>query len=311
MNYAQMFASVEEHCPSDPSLNNDFNSYQPRVIEYHQLPPGAIAESYQMNATRPPLYNLDGYISPYAYDNWGASTKFLSFLGEESNLPIIETKLDPNKIFNADIAALKTSAADQLKITRAFERKLLSSLGSKENTELTENDIQAMQAITASRNTMIAASNGQVAIKKNIADIKLKQAQNKAAGGGGVPGVSAPGNFDAYGVGRSQLDGLTEIPMELLLQSNNDLGIETMSAESAGDLISSLSSVPNDDIDWENQGAKTYVTTGPDGLPMYETYDRNDVLIPGFKNPTTPIEKVDIESGTAQDTEFNTYPFRA
>jgi len=310
MNYAQMFASVEEHCPSDPSINNDFNSYQPRVMEYHQLPPGAIAESYQMNATRPPLYNLDGYISPYAYDNWGASTKFLSFLNEESNLPIVENKLDPNKIFNADIAALKTSAADQLKITRAFERKLLASLASKENAELTENDIQAMQAITASRNTMIAASNGQVTIKKNIADIRIKQAQNKAVSGG-IPGVNTTSNsFDAYGIGLNQLHGLTEIPMESLLQSNNDLGIEIMSAEDAGTLINSISSISNNDVEWENQGAQTYVVPGPDGGHMYETYDRNDNLIPNYPNPTSPIVRVDIESGLAYAESMEDYPLR-
>lgn len=311
MNFAEMFTMLEEQCPSDPNFNNDFSTYQPKVMDYQSLPPGAIAESYQgYAAPRQQLYNLEGYISPYSYDNWGASTKYLSNLSDDTiQPPGMENKLDPNKIFNSDIAALRTSAADQLKITRAFERKLLSSLGNKESQELSENDIAAMQAITASRNTMIAASNGQVAIKKNIADIKIKQQQNRNTPG--VPGAGpSAGVFDAFGAGKGVLDDLINVDMRSFISNGDDQGFEAMSAEEAGQLIGSVSSISNDDIMYENEGAKTFVVPAPDGGYMYETYDNNGNILPEFKNPTTEIDKVDRESGYAQDSQLNQYPLK-
>jgi hypothetical protein len=305
--YADMFNTLEQVKPSDPDLNNDFKSYSPPTPEYKPISPGALAEAYQQEYTTP-NYGPIGYISPYSYDNWGAQAKFLSILDQENFAPTIKQQLDPNKIFNSDISALKTNASDQLKITRAFERKLMKSLASRENVELTENDINAMNAITSSRNTMIAASNGQVNIKKNIADIKLKQAQAKYGGpANGSPNTST--SLDAFASGRSILDSIMEVDMSSFGNENSSSSFESISSDEAASLLSGRTEPPSD-LRFETMGAETYVVENPDGGYSYETYDNQGNIIPDFNNPTVPIDKVDLESGIAQDAELTQYKLK-
>ena len=104
--------------------------------------------------TRPVLYNMDGWISPYASDNWGATSIILKSMEDISRLPPLSDKVDPNKIFTSDISALRTQAADQMKVTKMFEKKLMESLTERGKMGLNENDIMAMQALTSARSSV-------------------------------------------------------------------------------------------------------------------------------------------------------------
>ena len=183
MNYGEMFnilgpmASENE----DTGFGNNFTPapYEPRYTD--PAPSGNWEEEFVGFKTSPVLYNMDGFISPYASNNWGGTTNILQYINDESRLPQFENKIDPNKIFSSEINGLRALAADQQRITKMFETRLRESLSEKGKMGLTEEDIEAMSALTAARSAIAGTYKEQVAIKKNIADIRIKQAQDRKA----------------------------------------------------------------------------------------------------------------------------------
>jgi hypothetical protein len=152
---------------------------------------------------------MDGYISPYASGNWGSVSNILKTLDDTSRLPALSDRIDPNKIFTSDISALRVLAADQQKITKMFEKKLVEGLTERGKVGLDENDIMAMQALTAARSAVTNINEKQITIKKHIADIKIKQ-QSTSDGNYNSSDSSTGKGLSAYDVGRSMMDSIFE-----------------------------------------------------------------------------------------------------
>ena len=62
---------------------------------------------------------------------------------------------------------------------KIFEKRLQESLTEKRKVGLTEEDVLAMQALTAANNAIVSSINQQVNIKKTIADLRIKQQQQQ------------------------------------------------------------------------------------------------------------------------------------
>jgi hypothetical protein len=213
MNYGKMFDMLDS-IPS-PGNNNQYpgmntpTPYEPTF--YDQPPVTSWEDAFTGFKTRPVLYNMDGWISPYASNNWGGTSNILQYIDDQSRLPTVEQKIDPNKIFSSELNGLRALAADQQKVVKMFERKLMENLTEKGKIGLTEEDIEAMSALTAARSAITSISKEQVAIKKNIADIRIKQAQNNGPVAGGQNGpVDKP--FASMDIGRSILDSIFDAP---------------------------------------------------------------------------------------------------
>lgn len=262
---------------------------------------------------------VGGFISPYEA-HWSGPVSVMGNLEELVQFQPVN-KVDPNKIYNSDIAALRALGADQLKIVKLFETKLRESLTERGKIGLTEEDIEAMQALTAARGNVVSIQNAQVSIKKNIADHKIKQYQleqtdNKTAAKQNDAVGGRPGS--AFDVGRSILDNIFEsalprpsvgnIPTSSVPQATS------MSSDSAGsvldNLLSEASTVP-DITRFESLNPTTYVVLGQtDDDARFETYSSDGQLIPDYPNPTARISNIDRESGIATDEYLINYKIK-
>jgi hypothetical protein len=265
-------------------------------------------QMYAMFQTSPPLYNIDGYISPYPSNNWDMSTTLMNFLQDESRLPPLEQKVDPNKIFSSDIAALRTLAADQSKITKMFERKLVESLTDKGKFGLTEDDIAAMQALTTARSAITAINKEQISIKKNIAELKIKQQAGGVVGTASGAPASIGRNSNPMDIGRSIMDSLFEMPSSQTPQVSS-YQTQEVSLDKASEVIDSvLPNAVSQQIQLESAEPKTYVVLGEtDDDATYETYGSDGNIIQNYPNPTAKINSVDRQAKKAYDENLNEY----
>src|SRR5574344_1971293 len=106
MNFVDMFNTIESTQPESEQV--DTQLYQPT---YTDQQPANWEEAFTGFKTHPVLYNMDGYISPYASGNWGSVSNILKTLDDTSRLPALSDRIDPNKIFTSDISALRVLAA--------------------------------------------------------------------------------------------------------------------------------------------------------------------------------------------------------
>jgi hypothetical protein len=305
MNFMNAFGYLSENLPELPDP-------EPDTMDQMQT-------QYQGYQTRPVLYNMDGWISPYASNNWNTSSEVMVAITDESRFPPFENKLDPNKIFSSDVIALRALAADQQKIVKLFERKLMESLKEKGKFGLNEADIEAMQALTAARSAVTNIQKEQCNIKKSIAEIRIKQqqAQNAANKNTGVQGGDAPMNpTSTMGIGRSMLDAIFE-SSGVQVDTNpanipNVSNIETMDLDGASRMLDEMISTEVDDhIRYEHLNPTTYVVVGEtDDDVEFATYAENGELIPEYPNPTTSITELDRDARTAQDSVMNRYPVK-
>lgn len=262
---------------------------------------------------------LGGFISPYE-SHW---TGPVTVMGNLEDLVQFEkpNKVDPNKIYNTDIAALKALQQDQQKIVKLFETRLRESLNERGKMGLTEEDILAMQAVTAGRTAIANIQKEQISIKKNISDTRIKQYQleqndvkisSKAQGGdGGFSGST-------YDVGRSILDNIFD--SALPVPAPSQMPQSTMSINPAADAAAAASvidSIINLDtntpsaIQYESQDPTTYVTVNSSGEnASFETYAKDGGLIENYPNPSSKIVKIDVDAGTATDDLLVTYPLK-
>ena len=295
------------------------NDNKPEEPEETFITEEDMQQQYQGFQSMPVLYNMDGYISPYASNNWNNTSSILMTLTDESRLPPLENKIDPNKIFSSDIIAVRGLAADQQKIVKLFERKLMESLKEKGKFGLNEADIEAMQALTAARSAVTNIQKEQCNIKKSIAEIRIKQqqAQNAANKNMGVQGGDAPMNpTSTMGIGRSMLDAIFE-SSGVQVDTNpanipNVSNIETMDLDGASRMLDEMISTEVDDhIRYEHLNPTTYVVVGEtDDDVEFATYAENGELIPEYPNPTTSITELDRDARTAQDSVMNRYPVK-
>lgn len=258
--------------------------------------------------------NTGGFISPFE-SNWNTPATYMGNIEEIAQFQPVQ-KVDPNKIFTSDIAALRTLQNDQLKITRLFEAKLKESLTDKGKFGLDESDIEAMQALTAARSAIANMSKEQVNIKKNITDIRIKQRQLddaaiKATTGGSSDGPQKSGSV--YDVGRSILDNIfdTSLPTATTPVAGN-FG-ESVDINTASSMLDNLTSseTMSDYVQFESLQPTTYAVVGAsDDEVEFETYDKNGNLLPNYPNPTSKITKVDRQSGNATDEFLVSYPLK-
>lgn len=287
----------------------DPESHEPQYHETHPQSSMSMQDCFNMYRTdhMPSVSAFAGYISPYPTNNWDTSSGILDLIEDSSRLPSIAPKLDPNKIFSSDVAALRALASDQNKITKMFEKRLVESLADKGKFGLTEDDVEAMQALTSARSAILSIQNAQINIKKNIADLKIKQQQQQNANG--VPGIGGGSGMNSMDVGKSFMDKIFDVPSQPPIDVNyvtNDVGLEQAS-QVIDDLIPNVGT----NTIYESSNPTTYVVVGEsDDDVDFETYTADGRLIPDYPNPTTHIESIDREAKKATDDLMVEYPVK-
>jgi hypothetical protein len=260
--------------------------------------------------------NIDGYISPYANGHWGASSDIMQALASQVELGPMQERMDPNKIFTSDIAALRTLAADQIKIVRVFERKLLESLNDKGKFGLNEDDIEAMQALTSARSAITQINKEQIAIKKSIAELKLKQQQAGQAGGPAGAAPSRPAN--AFDVGRSIMDTIFETPTP---PANETIVVPNYQPIDPEEAASVLNGIVGDaqslspTIMYENDNPTTYVVVSDEddgSKPEFVTLSSSGEILKDYPTPDVDMSKLTIDrvAKNAQDDLMQSYPVK-
>lgn len=298
MDLMDTFKMLDHHRPFIDTTEYDPNRHEPQYVEPQNV--STMEQQFALFQTAQPLYNVDGYISPFPTNNWDTTATLGAFINDDSRLPALEPKLDPNKIFSSDIAALRTLAADQGRITKMFERRLIESLTDKSKFGLTEEDVEAMQALTSARSAITAINKEQINIKKNIAELKIKQMQNK-----GVPGMpDAPvgmgGGGSSVDVARSVMDNIFNMPQAPTVSSYQATEVSLDQAERVIDGIISADSI-SDEIKYENMNPKTYVVLDGDNSSHFETYSDygNGQVIDDYPVPQVNITSYDIPNKKA------------
>lgn len=319
MDYGSMFSMLgsrpnpydDQSTPQESFPGPVNTQYQPTFQETPR--PLSWEEAFNGFKTRPVLYNMDGWISPYSGNNWGGTSNILQYIDDQYRVPNNEQKLDPNKIFSSEVNGLRALSADQAKILKMFERKLIESLTEKGKVGLTEEDIEAMSAITSGRSALASIEREKVNIKKNIADIKIKQSQNGNGTGGAVSPSERP--LASMDIGRSMLDNLFSIP-----SANNSFSQTTSvpttvveynaaNADEASNVLDSLVPVVGDNVKFETKEPTTYVVVGDtDDDVEFVTYSSDGEIIPDYPKPDSTITKIDRQGNNAVDSLLVSYP---
>lgn len=292
---------------------------QTTPMETEQQPtPEMMQSTYSGITSRPVLYNIDGYISPYPSNNWNINAPIFSNLDDESRFPGLETKLDPNKIFSSDLSALKSLASDQLKIKKMFEKNLKESLTERGKVGLTEEEILAMQAVTSACSAITAIQKEISSIKKNTAELRLKQQQQQQAlaqkaSMSGQNGET-PLPTSNMGIGRSILDDIFAAhgaPVDTSAPMIMSDSIPEVDISRADQLLDELIPSVDPHTQYEHLNPTTYVMVGEtDDDVEYATYAENGDLLPDYPNPTSTVAKIDRDARTAQDDLMEKYPIK-
>lgn len=305
MNILDTFNAMESVRPIDPNL-----SWETEPTPTPNYVPNSWVDEFKDFRDRPVFRDPDLTVNPNLGNMWFAPTSMASMLGDETRLPALDNKVDPNRIFTAEISALRTLASEQLKITRMFEKKLMEGLSDRGKFGLDENDIAAMQALTSSRSAISQINKGQVDIKKNIADLKIKQnnaSNSQANNAGGNDLTGSP--LSSIDVGRSIIDNIFSMPdlapAAVSMPANEYI---QGTPESASALLDELVGSVGAEVTYENMNPKTYVRLGEGDSTEYETYTGNGELIPDYPNPSGKIVTIDREAGIATDEYLKTYP---
>ncbi len=300
-----MFEMFEPSSDENPYQrpNNVFgpSTREPRLVDS----PAGWEDTFKGFKSSPVLYNMDGYISPYASQNWGGTSRILQYIDEEERTGYLGNKIDPNRIFSSEINGLRALAADQQKITKLFEKRLMESLNEKGKIGLTEEDVEAMSALTSARAAITAISKEQVNIKKNIADIRIKQ--NQSAGSSSSSTLNEKSVGSSMDIGRSILDNIFNAPSTPTVPIDYTPSTTDEASKVIDELVPSVS--PN--ISHESEEPTTYVMLGEtDDDVEFATYAADGSLIPDFKNPESRITTIDRDSKLATDEFLEQYPIK-
>lgn len=255
---------------------------------------------------QPTYYHVDAYMSPYVSNHWESGSPVIKNIFDESRLPPLSDKIDPNKIFNSDIAALRALANDQSKRIKLFDRVFVKSLTDKNKYGLTEEDVAALQALTAACNAITSINKEQINIKKNIAELRIKQ-NNSQPSSVSSDGLSRS-NVSDIDLGRSVLDSLFESSVSL--DNYNPTPPNEYSSASLDAASSMLDQIvsPSAQTQFEAMGVKPYVVVGETTADTeFQAFDSAGNIVPGYKLPTSTIDVVDLESGTAIDSFGQSY----
>ena len=317
MNFNDMFQELESTIPSSYVVSEDTNipEYQPLYSYIGDLDQALpeLWDDYAMGIKSiPTFYNIDGYATPFV-QNWINPGGMLEEISQDLRMNAVEAeKLDPNKIFSSDIINLKVLASDQQKIVKLFESRLKESLLQKGKVGLTEEDIEAMQAVTSARSAIASINKGQVDIKKSITELKIKQQQNlyRMEESSSTSRGSSP--FDDHSFMNNLFESVSSTsPLYNASPEMNGLP-ETSLTDAEAALDNSLSSLDvSDHIRYESLNPKTYVLVGDtDDDYEFATYASDGTLIPDYPNPTTKIVSIDHDANVASDDKYMNYPVK-
>lgn len=325
MGFNDIFTEMESSLPSNYDETTNLpasiapQAYQPMYPQFDALDQSIYAcwDDYALGIRGiPTMYNTEAYVSPFV-QNWINPSGLIGELTSEMQLNAENQRLDPNKIFSPDITSMKALAADQQKIVKLFEARLKESLTERGKVGLTEEDIEAMQALTAARTAISNMNKAQVDIKKNIADIRLKQQQNVMKIEGNDTLTSSGKALNAYDAGHSIMNNLFTEMDHMTPPSQAQSNITPIMQETSLDDASKAldNALPMTDVTehirYEKLDPTTYVLIGDtDDDIEYVTYASDGSLIPDYPNPTSPIEKIDRDAGTAVDDKFVIYPLK-
>lgn len=322
MNYNEMFERLDAAFP-DVLGESPTYEHQPQYVDQ----PITWEEDFSAYKTRPVLYNMEGWISPYSSNNWGGTSNILQYIDDQSRIPAVENKIDPNKIFSSEINGLRALAADQQKIVKMFEKRFMESLSEKGKIGLTEEDIEAMSALTAARSAITNISKEQVNIKKNIADIRIKQNQSGSGTKGGEMG-SKP--MDVMSQGRLMLDSVFDSPaanislrtqqipaqqgstQEVIVQQPPTPTVyQGASMADPGRVLDELVPSVGSHVTFEGKEPTTYVLLGEtDDDIEFVTYSSDGEIIPDYPTPDANITSIDRGANLATDQYLVSYPIK-
>lgn len=315
MTYAEMFgmfdASPEYQQQQQQEMSNiGYDPFtQPMQPQYQDQPTMSWEQAFEGFKTTPVLYNMDGFISPYASNNWGGTNSILQYLDDSSRLPALDNKIDPNKIFTAEIKGLRALEADQQKLIKIVERKLMESLAEKGKVGLTEEDIEALTAITSGRTAITNMTKERVAIKKNIAEIRIKQ-NSVTPGTVGNPNAPLGTGSNSMDIGRSILDSIFDTPTSTMIPSTN-IDYTPANVGQAEAVLDSLVPNVNQNLGFESLEPTTFVMVGDtDDDVEFATFNKDGNIIPDFKNPDVDIVSVDRDGNKAYDQYMVEYPIK-
>ena len=293
MAFFDMFKCMEQYGSNEPS---------PTAVPEYPQPVSGFEGMYNTLKMDPTYYHVNSYTLPYASSHWESGSPMLRTMNDEGLLPPLSDRIDPNKIFNSDINALRALAADQAKILKVFEKKALESLTDKNKFGVTEEDIESMQAITAARNAIVSINEKQINVKKHIADLKIKQQNNLGYGASGSSGSS-----DMKSSGGFTTDVLDSIyaanAMPIATQPPKEY--TPVDVDQASSLLESIVA-PSPVIENERNGIVTEVVVGETTNDVkFAQFDSNGNMIDNPVGlPNAAIKSIDIEAGTAID-EFD------
>jgi len=294
----------------------DQDSKQQEQLYYD---PTTFANEFHNYKSEPTLYpNMTHYLEPLGSDNWGGVTGIMATFDEASRSPgaLVDNRIDPNKIYTSELAALRSSAADQVRITKLFEKKLMEGLKDKDKFGLNENDILAMQALTAARSAVTGINKEMITIKKNISELRLKQQQSSKQLTNADPGVvpTTPGSIE---MGHSMLDDVfnsaVAVPVEYHPSPQYDPQTVENDVNRAAGLLDDILPSPNVNqyAKYETERPTTYVMIGDsDDDVEFATFNDNGDLLEDYPNPISEIVEINREGGYAKDSLLRTYELK-
>lgn len=301
--------ALDEFLPTEETVS------EANTLASYNEPQEIVASADLIRNTPPQYYPNAGVFSPYTGCNWYSNAPIINELGDNGRLPALQPKLDPNRIFSPDISALRSLAADQIKAIKIFEKKFFEQMTEKGKFGCTEDDIAAMEALNSARSVVTGIYREQANIKKSIADIRIKQAQNEARANGA--GSNMNGNesavpSSAMDVGRSIMDSMifdmgnttpvTVVPGEY----------KAMDEASASNVVDDILGAAADvRVQYENDKPQTYVLVGDsDSDTEFATFDKDGNLMSDYPPPESSITTVDRSAKTATDDLLNSYPIK-
>lgn len=299
MDLLNVFQTMEKY-------EDDLDSYRAPEAPYPKnaytdTPINNVVNDFEKFNHSTMYYNLDGYISPHSYMNWGSNSEIVTSIIEDCKVPAFLDRLDPNQIFTPDMAELRKLASDQNKIVKMFERRLMESLTSQGKVGLDESDIEAMQALTAARSAITSINKEKTGIKTKIAELKIKQqslANGSAGGNGGTGNATAQNPYAA----RSIMDNIFELSMRNNPPQSSTVDFPVPEVDPSSIETEEISSGDTTMTELEILQPKTYVVVDSNGDPRsaeYLTRDQNMNEITNYPNPTKPIVDVDLNTGDA------------
>lgn len=337
MNNVDMFRMMgpapDEDCDTrhyvspSPMTPAFYNSIAPSESSWEDL--------FQGFKSRPLLYNIEGYCSPYASDNWVKPSRMLSAMDDRIRIPAVEEKIDPNRIFNSELNGLRTIESDQNKITKLFEKRLMESLTEKGKVGLTEEDIEAMATLNAARANLTSINKEKTNIKKTIAELKIKQQAQNATNATADGGSGKGGDVNDFGL--SMLDNIFKIsdmrpgttsptpvssPTPPTSTPNETLSGEVIPTtpveyvpepgSSASDIIDAIIPDISAGIRGESKGVTLYAVfddSSSDSSYKFEAYDKDHNLVSDYDIPSDlELVTVNHEGHIATDNRHQEIP---